>query len=69
MEKVGYWFIVIFITIGTLCVVGGVCYNTGYKQGQIDSHIGIIKYELVRNIDGTITWEYKEAQHDTITTK
>lgn len=32
----------------------------GYKQGQIDAINGVVKYELVKQPDGTTYWEEKK---------
>ena len=33
-----------------------------YRQGQIDAANGVMKYELVEQVDGTVSWEAADAQ-------
>lgn len=35
-----------------------------YRAGQIDAANGVMKYELVKQDDGTTTWEIKGESHE-----
>lgn len=58
-------FIVVFIYVVSLWIVGHICYaigkeeeyEKGYKECCIDFYKGKIKYDLVKHEDGTVSWE------------
>jgi len=55
-EKYSVLLPALLITLGFM-IMGVYQERRDYKQGQIDYHNGIIKYELKTNPDSTVTWE------------
>jgi len=50
--------LILIITIAIIsCVCIGITKNA-YKQGQIDAINGKIKYQLVKQNDGSTSWKY-----------
>ena len=49
----------LLIAVWFVCfaLLGAHVAEKNYKQGQIDYHNGIIKYELKMNSDSTVVWE------------
>lgn len=37
--------------------------TTLYRQGQIDALTGVVTVELVKQPDGSMTWERKKSNH------
>ena len=61
----GKEYIFVFIAIMTLLIISGIFVfqkeqEFSYKQGQIDCLNGKIKYELVKQPDGTTEWKEKK---------
>lgn len=52
-----YWIIPTSISSVVIALLLINMYINNYKKGQIDAINGNIKYELVKNSDGTTSWE------------
>ncbi len=56
--------VLLIIMVLMMPLIGGVKYDEGYKQGQIDALTGKICYKLEQQQDGSTMWIKIENKHE-----
>ena len=47
---------IVLLSLFVLMVTAGICYDYGYKEGQVDYANGRVEYHLYKKADSTTVW-------------